>query len=584
MWILSALSKVTIEPVMLIDGACNQAMLLFLENIQMNKICSVSLNYSSEVCGNLSNHEVANNEVQKEFSKVAFYNNIILSVPSLIFVLFMGAWSDKYGRKIPLLITLICHVMYAGGYLINNWHTSWPVEILYFVSFVEALGGCDVGLLTSTISYISDITPEKSRTSRVSTANSMWYLGGPPGTLAGAIIIKYYGYNVALSLVVLAYVSAVLYVIFFIKESHGPFASEKFKARQPPQDQDAVISKENVSVLQMVKDFFNWKRVVESFRTALKKREGNTRAVLLTTIVANMIRRVARGFLMYMFVRKTLLWDATDYGYWVTYRNFLAAIGSLLLVPLMAKLIKIQDAALVVLGSMSMMAEYVCYGMIRNTSQSFLVWLGPVAGLISNACVIAFRSLSTKLVDINEKGRISAVVCAVNGLMPMVASAAYSPLYYSTVETFPAAQFLLGASLNAVIMIAFICVLITSLTMSNDIDDNESKRDQNSNEVKTVLDEIQTDSNNIKASITNSLQHNQVRDMDDKYSAKSENILENNRHHGGIINHSFVNEKDEATGIKNRTFGPICYKQGHVTTPVELDRLENDTKSEYEKY
>lgn len=30
---------------------------------------------------------------------------------------------------------------------------------------------------------------------------------------------------------------------------------------------------------------------------------------------------------MYMFVRRVLSWEATDYGYWVTYRNLLAAIG-----------------------------------------------------------------------------------------------------------------------------------------------------------------------------------------------------------------------------------------------------------------
>ncbi|XP_064080709.1 proton-coupled folate transporter-like [Macrobrachium nipponense] len=566
MWILSALSRVTIEPVMLIDGACNQAMLLFLENIQMNKICSVSLGYSPEICGNLSRHEEENNEVQKEFSKVAFYNNIVLSVPSLVFVLFMGAWSDKYGRKIPLLITLMCHIMYASGYLISNWQTSWPVEVLYLVSFLEAVGGCDVGLLTSTISYISDITPEKSRTSRVSTANSMWYLGGPPGTLIGALIIKYSGYNVALGLVVLAYISAALYVIFFIKESHGPFAKREFQVKQTLQTQEVIIPEGNFSAAQMIKDFFNWKRVAESFKTALKKREGNTRAVLLTTIVANMIRRVARGFLMYMFVRKTLFWDATDYGYWVTYRNFLAAIGSLFLVPLMAKFLSIHDAALVVLGSVSMMAEYICYGMIRNADQSFLVWLGPVVGLISNACIIAFRSLSTKLVDSNEKGRISAVVCAVNGLMPMVASAAYSPLYYSTVETFPAAQFFLGASLNAVIVTAFICVLVMSVNLSIGNNDLESCGDKTGNGVNNVLErktsgtpqkslsrtssKVHPNSNGIEASLKDSFRHNQEVTMD-KCSAESKYALEINKHQRGVINHSFVSENEDDTKVLN---------------------------------
>ena len=30
---------------------------------------------------------------------------------------------------------------------------------------------------------------------------------------------------------------------------------------------------------------------------------------------------------MYQFVRQVLDWDASEYGYWITYRNLLAALG-----------------------------------------------------------------------------------------------------------------------------------------------------------------------------------------------------------------------------------------------------------------
>lgn len=45
----TALRTMTIEPVMLMDGACKEAMLIYTENVQMNKICSVKLGYSQEV-------------------------------------------------------------------------------------------------------------------------------------------------------------------------------------------------------------------------------------------------------------------------------------------------------------------------------------------------------------------------------------------------------------------------------------------------------------------------------------------------------------------------------------------------------
>ncbi|ROT74993.1 hypothetical protein C7M84_006477 [Penaeus vannamei] len=459
--VLGALRAVSVEPVMLVDGACNQAMLLFIENVQMNKICSINLGLPDQVCNNLSEHPEEDVLVQREFSVFAFYNSIIMSIIPLIFVLFMGAWSDKYGRKIPLLMTLIGHVMYAGGYLLSNWQTSWPVEVIYFVTVLEALGGGNVGLL-STHSQLS-VVPR-----------------GSVGTLVGALVIKYGGYNLALLLVLLAYLSAVLYVVFVIKESHGPFAKTALQAHGSAKQEPSPDSKE-VSKLRMASDFFNWRRVVESFKTAFRQREGNARKFIMAIILSNMLRRVARGFFMYMFVRRALSWEATDYGYWVTYRNLLAAIGSLFLVPILTKMLSFTDASLAVLGSLSIMGEYVCYSLVNGVSQAFLMWLGPPVGVISNASVIAFRSLSTKLVSKEEKGRISAVMAAMNGLMPMIAYAAYSPIYYTTVDTLPAAQFFFGASLNVLIMIIFIIMQLMSVSSSYETKDFEAggKKDKN---------------------------------------------------------------------------------------------------------
>lgn len=103
MKLLSFLETVSVEPVMLVDGACKEAMLLFIENVQLNKICSVKLGFSEEVCGNLTAYPEHSVSVQREFSMFAFYNSIIMSVLPLIYVLFMGAWSDKYGRRVSAL-------------------------------------------------------------------------------------------------------------------------------------------------------------------------------------------------------------------------------------------------------------------------------------------------------------------------------------------------------------------------------------------------------------------------------------------------------------------------------------------------
>lgn len=37
---------------------------------------------------------------------------------------------------------------------------------------------------------------------------------------------------------------------------------------------------------------------------------------------------ILAGFFMYQFSRQVLDWGASEYGYWITYRNLLAALGT----------------------------------------------------------------------------------------------------------------------------------------------------------------------------------------------------------------------------------------------------------------
>ncbi|KAG7153938.1 hypothetical protein Hamer_G032092, partial [Homarus americanus] len=57
-------------------------------------------------------------------------------------------------------------------------------------------------------------------------------------------------------------------------------------------------------------------------------------------------------------------------------------------------------------------------------------------------------------------GRINAVMAALNGLMPMLGYACYSPIYYNTVDVWPAAQFFFAAGLNAIIIVLFIIIQV----------------------------------------------------------------------------------------------------------------------------
>ncbi|XP_066939775.1 proton-coupled folate transporter-like [Macrobrachium rosenbergii] len=469
----TAFSSMTVEPLMLLDGLAFSNMHVYIENLQMDRVCRVNAGYSEEVCHALKKYPEASVEVQRKYSVFALYNGIIAAALPLFFILFMGAWSDKYGRKVPLVAVQIGHLLHAGGYLLASLESTWPAEFFLLVTLLDTLGGGAVSFLTVANSYISDVSSKESRTSRVGLVNGIWFLGGPAGTILGTYIYSKGGYHPLFATSLVFSFMAVIYIIAFLPESHGPFLS---KARDEAPHQRAVLAERksetavyhfeskatddaNLSLRVMIKDFFNPQRIIDSFKSTLRKREGNTRALILLLILTSLLRRLTRSPYVFAFTRHELGWKASDYSIWVTYKNLVATAGSLVAVPLLSGRFKVTDNILATIGALSGVVEYVVYGCVTET-QTNLIWIAPVAALLLNACAIAQKSMMTKIISKDEIGKVSAVFGALEGMMPMVNSAFYTAVYHSTVSSFPAAHFFVGAAISTLMMALFAIIAI----------------------------------------------------------------------------------------------------------------------------
>ncbi|XP_069173255.1 proton-coupled folate transporter isoform X2 [Procambarus clarkii] len=478
-------SLLAVEPVMLLDGLAYSVMIVFVEDLQLDKICRVNLNFTAEVCANLSRHQEENILVQKSLSIFGMYNGIIMSFIPFFFILFMGAWSDKYGRKVPLYIATLGHFCWAGGYLLNSWVVEWPVEFLLVAALFDSLGGGTVSFLTAANAYLSDVTSEESRTMRVGLANSIWYLGGPIGTLVGYYIKNFGGYQALFGTSLLMHCVSLTY-LFFLPESHGPFVKSKSSEKQEEQSgakscvtislkrpSEVAGSTTKISLWKMIIDFFNYERIVDSFRCTFKARGGLVRAFILLLILCNLLRRLGRGAYMYLFTRRVLGWKATEYSKWVTYKNLLAAIGSLVAVPLLSRGLGVSDNYLAILGALASVADYTFYGLVSKNAE-FLVWIAPAAALLVNSCVIAIRSILSKFVTGDELGKVSSVMGALDGAIAMVIFSLYTAIYHATVHVFPGAQFFFGAAANLLMTLIFIFIIASSTSKSYSVDDLET--------------------------------------------------------------------------------------------------------------
>ncbi len=103
--------------------------------LYISKVCKVNLAFGEEVCENLQQPEYNEQQiaVQKYVSQLNIYNSVLQAVPSVLFALFAGPWSDTNGRKFILLFSLFGFAINNVVFLINSyWFYELKAEYLLF--------------------------------------------------------------------------------------------------------------------------------------------------------------------------------------------------------------------------------------------------------------------------------------------------------------------------------------------------------------------------------------------------------------------------------------------------------------------
>lgn len=96
--------------------------------------------------------------------------------------MFIGNWSDRYGRKLPLITGLIGKFVYSSMVVINSVMTGWSLNmIIYTATLPMGLLGGDISIFASCFAYISDVSSSKNRTLRVTILDVVYLSAMPTG-------------------------------------------------------------------------------------------------------------------------------------------------------------------------------------------------------------------------------------------------------------------------------------------------------------------------------------------------------------------------------------------------------------------
>lgn len=228
-------NNITVEPIMACYIMPSVLASLATQNLNLDKACRVNLNFSDQVCDALYRRDTDNytdyeEAVQTTIARVQGWKNVVQTALPVMLILFVGAWSDKTGkRKFCILMPIVGEFLTCIGFIINTYFFyELPVEVAALTEAIfPAITGGWFTMFIGVFSYMGDITTEENRTFRLGIVNLCMSLGFPIGSALSGILLTMIGYYGIFSISATLYLFSLIYGYFYLKDSRKICKKEK---------------------------------------------------------------------------------------------------------------------------------------------------------------------------------------------------------------------------------------------------------------------------------------------------------------------------------------------------------------------
>ncbi|XP_041976385.1 proton-coupled folate transporter-like [Aricia agestis] len=441
--------NITVEPVVSIFMIASVIAMTGVQNLNLEKACRVNLKYNDSVCTALKLRQrdelsEAEDGVQMVVASVEAWKSVIATVFPIIMMMFIGAWSDKMGkRKVCMLMPISGELFTCIIDMVNTYFFDIvPVEWTAFLAtiFLSITGGWYVMFLGS-YSYLGDITSEHTRTFRMGVLTLGLSISFPVGMGVSGVLLRYTGYFGVFGIAAVLQLLILLYVCYRIQDN----AEHK------------NISKAKRSgIVGFILDFFNFESLKEILKIVFKKAPNNRRMKLCLIMVA--VCLVHGGIwgevsIAYILCRYRFNWDELKWSIFSSYNLSLHSFGTLFSIILFTKKLKIDDSTLGIIAMLSRILGALVWTFARNDVE---VFLGPIAAFFDGTMVITLRAITSKLVSSQELGKVFSLFGLFEILMMLIFVPIYSRVYMATLHVMPGAVYLLTVSISVPALFIYI--------------------------------------------------------------------------------------------------------------------------------
>ncbi|PAA92511.1 hypothetical protein BOX15_Mlig013497g2 [Macrostomum lignano] len=484
--------------------------------------------------------------VQRTASKYLLAYRMLVNLPAVFFSVFAGSWSDRVGRKYPMMLpplgAILATVCYGASSAIDDsTNLGWVMAGAAVYGFF----GKSTVMTIACSSYVADISNAEDRTKLLGRLLAMNFFGVFVGSLLTSIFQCFNSVNSMLLVVLVINLAIELTIVLFVHES--------------------VESAESASCYQLVcpcmnTDTKSW-AIRDSIGFLLRRRPQQL--LLLFLFVSLCVNQICKqgehDVLLLLSKHEPFNWPGHFYGYYLSVYYASMGLNLVVILPIMMRWMDLRDSVLVMVGLFMKIIRMVIIGTATST---LMLYSSAVLGCFAGFIVSAIKSMTSKLVEESEIGQTFSLLSCAESVASLVGPSLFSPIYASTVDIFPGSVFCLDAGVQILLLCCFFRIYLTKgdikvyengdvKSISPEDANAESapetnRRDEASEIQVSSVDESGSDVKAVEKSIANDNQADAIdtgtNDLDCEKSSKSD--LSTNELHA-------VNQKAEAASSKD---------------------------------
>ena len=388
------------------------------------KICHLELDYSEEICKNLTEYETIKDEVQRQANDIQMVTGWLRNGPALIYTLFAGSLADDFGFKPFILLPCIGALISDVMMLINCiFIRDLPLQFFYFESLGSVFGGGAIFYL-GVYGLGTLVSQDNARASTLARYDGLETLGLIFGTLLSPLVLRQsriaaYACKIGTS------AFAILYLVFIVKEP------------AKPKTQKVVRTKTQTLV----------KPLVDMVRAIFKTRPNKLHILLAIQFYCfgSYWFAIEEKNLRYLYLNKTMDFDGVAFSWLTVFMTICNSVGLLMVLPFLSHFCKMQDSFI---QTIVITSEAIGCFLFAFSNKVWQIYASTgIVELLGYCRYGLVRAIMSKSVNTDETGKMYSALAIFAAAMPLAGNPAFRQLYDTTLDTFPAAEILLAASI-----------------------------------------------------------------------------------------------------------------------------------------